>query len=113
MHDALAEIYHRADVFVLPSLHEGSALVTYEALASGVPVIATPNAGSVVRDGVEGFLVPVGEIDPLAERLFDVYRDPERRREMARAARRRAEEFSWPAYGERLAAAVSSALAAN
>ena len=112
-HDALADIYRRADVFVLPSLHEGSALVTYEALASGVPVIATPNAGSVVRDGVEGFLVPAGEIDPLAERLFDVYRDPERRREMARAARRRAEEFSWPAYGERLAAAVSSALAAN
>jgi glycosyltransferase involved in cell wall biosynthesis len=76
-------------------------------------VIATPNAGSVVRDGIEGFLVPAAEIDPLAERIFDVYRDPERRREMARAARRRAEEFSWSAYGERLAAAVSSALVEN
>jgi len=112
-HHALAEIYRRADVFVLPSLHEGSALVTYEALASGLPVIATPNAGSVVRDGVEGFLVPAAEIEPLAERLLELYRAPERRREMARAARRRAEEFSWSAYGERLAAAVSSALVAS
>jgi glycosyltransferase involved in cell wall biosynthesis len=112
-HDALADIYRRADVLVLPSLHEGSALVTYEALACGVPVIATPNAGSVVRDGVEGFLVPAAEIDPLAERMLDLFREPERRREMARAARRRAEEFSWSAYGERLAAAVSSALVAD
>jgi glycosyltransferase involved in cell wall biosynthesis len=112
-HDALADIYRRADVLVLPSLHEGSALVTYEALASGVPVIATPNAGSVVRDGVEGFLVPAAEIDRLAERMLELYREPERRREMARAARRRAEEFSWSAYGERLAAAVSSALVAG
>jgi glycosyltransferase involved in cell wall biosynthesis len=110
---ALADFYRRADVFVLPSLHEGSALVTYEALASGVPVIATPNAGSVVRDGVEGFLVPAAEIEPLAERLLELYRDPERRNEMARAARRRAEEFSWTAYGERLAAAVASVLVAS
>jgi glycosyltransferase involved in cell wall biosynthesis len=110
---ALADIYRRADVFVFPSLHEGSALVTYEALASGLPVIATPNAGSEVRDGVEGFLVPAAEIEPLAERLLELYRDPERRGEMARAARRRAEEFSWTAYGERLAAAVASVLVAS
>ncbi|MGB6198960.1 MAG: glycosyltransferase [Candidatus Acidiferrales bacterium] len=110
---ALPEIYSRSDVFVLPSLHEGSALVTYEALACGVPVIATPNTGSVVRDGIEGFLVPPAEIEALAERLLELYRAPERRREMARAARCRAKEFSWNAYGERLAAAVSSALVAN
>jgi starch synthase len=110
-HTILAEIYRRADVFAFPSLHEGSALVSYEALASGLPVIATPNTGSVVRDGVEGFLVPAGEIEPLAERLLELYRNSERRTEMARAARRRAEEFSWTAYGERLAVAVRSALA--
>ena len=48
----------RADVFVFPSLFEGSAVVTYEAIACGLPSIVTPEAGSVVRDGVEGFLVP-------------------------------------------------------
>ena len=110
-HAELAERYRRADVFVLPSLHEGSALVTYEALASGLPIITTPQTGSVVRDGVEGFLVPGGEIEPLAERLLELFRDPERRRDMATRARRRAEEFSWEAYGERLAAAVRRTLA--
>ena len=49
-----------ADVFVFPSLFEGSAVVTYEALACGLPCVVTPSAGSVVRDGVEGFLVPAG-----------------------------------------------------
>jgi alpha-maltose-1-phosphate synthase len=109
-HAELAERYRRADVFVLPSLHEGSALVTYEALASGLPVIATPQTGSVVRDGVEGFLVPAGEIEPLAERLLELFRDPGLRREMGARARRRAEEFSWAAYGERLGAAVRGVL---
>ena len=44
-----------ADVFFMPSVCEGSATVTYEALMSGLPVIATPNPGSVVIDGVNGF----------------------------------------------------------
>ncbi len=109
-HAELAERYHQADVFVLPSLHEGSALVTYEALASGLPVIATPETGSVVRNGVEGFLVPAGEIEPLAERLLELFQDPGKRREMGARARRRAEEFSWDAYGERLAATIHRAL---
>jgi glycosyltransferase involved in cell wall biosynthesis/SAM-dependent methyltransferase len=109
-HAELAERYRRADVFVLPSLHEGSALVTYEALASGLPVIATPQTGSVVRDGVEGFLVPAGQIEPLAERLLQLFRDSGLRLEMGARARRRAEEFSWAVYGERLGAAVRRAL---
>ena len=51
-----------ADVFVFPSLFEGSAVVTYEALAAGLPSVVTPSAGSVVRDGVEGFIVPRGRL---------------------------------------------------
>ncbi|MCC2665359.1 MAG: hypothetical protein K0S35_3281, partial [Geminicoccaceae bacterium] len=62
--DAIHEEFAAADVLVLPSLAEGSAGVTYEALAAGVPVVTTPAAGSVVRDGIEGRLVP--ERDPLA-----------------------------------------------
>jgi len=46
---------------VLPSLAEGSAGVIYEALASGFAVITTESAGSVVRDGIEGFIVPEGD----------------------------------------------------
>lgn len=61
--------YNWADVFVLPSICEGSAIVTYEALAAGLPVICTPNTGSVVRDGVDGFIVPIRDSGAIVKRL--------------------------------------------
>ena len=62
----MPEIYRWADVFVLPSIVEGSATVAYEALLSGLPVVATPNAGSIVQSGVDGFIVPIRDPDALA-----------------------------------------------
>ena len=96
-------LFQTADVFAYPSLHEGSAFASYEALASGLPVVCTPNTGSVVRDGSEGFIVPVRDVDALVERLRRLARDPDLRARMALAARARAEEFTWTHYGERLA----------
>jgi glycosyltransferase involved in cell wall biosynthesis len=87
-----------ADVFVFPSLFEGSAVVTYEALACGLPSIVTPSAGSVVRDGAEGILVPAGNVERLAAAFERLGGDPELRAAMARAARRRALEFTWHRY---------------
>ena len=59
-----------ADVFLFPSLCEGSATVCYEALAAGLPVICTANTGSVlIRDGVEGFIVPVCDVTAIVARL--------------------------------------------
>ena len=95
-------LYRDADVFVYPSLHEGSAFATYEALASGLPVVTTANSGSVVRDGEEGFLVPTRDVDAIAERILRLYRDPDLRRTMGEKARRRAEEFNWAQYRRRL-----------
>jgi glycosyltransferase involved in cell wall biosynthesis len=65
----LAPHWHWADVLALPSLCEGSALVTYEALASGLPVVTTVNAGSLVRDGVDGAIVPIRDSKALARAL--------------------------------------------
>ncbi|MBI1245842.1 MAG: glycosyltransferase [Alphaproteobacteria bacterium] len=96
-------LFQTADVFAYPSLHEGSAFASYEALASGLPVVCTPNTGSVVRDGTEGFLVPPRDVDALVERLRVLARDPDLRARMAKAARARAEEFTWMHYGNRLA----------
>jgi len=62
-------LYEWADVFLFPSHCEGSATVCYEALAHGVPVICTPNTGSVVRDGVEGFIVEAGDVEAMVSRL--------------------------------------------
>jgi glycosyltransferase involved in cell wall biosynthesis len=95
-------LFQTADIFVYPSLHEGSAFATYEALASGLPIVTTKNSGSVVRDGAEGFIVPIRDIDALVDRIERLYRDKALRAQMAQAARQRATEFTWAHYGERL-----------
>lgn len=104
-------LFQTADVFAYPSLHEGSAFASYEALASGLPVVCTPNTGSVVREGMEGFLVPPRDVDALVERLRLLARDPDLRARMAKAARARAEEFTWAHYGRRLSAWLDAQLA--
>jgi glycosyltransferase involved in cell wall biosynthesis len=105
---APATAYQQADIFVLPSIEEGSALVTYEAMACGLPVVTTPNAGSVVRDGVEGFIVSIRDPDALAERIDQLRSDADLRREMGYAARTRATQFTWEIRGETLARYYSS-----
>lgn len=103
-------LFQIADVFAYPSLHEGSAFASYEALASGLPVVCTPNTGAVVRDAREGFIVPVRDVDALVERLRLLARDPDLRARMALAARARAEDFTWAHYGARLAAWLDAQL---
>lgn len=93
-----------ADLFVYPSLHEGSALAIYEALASGLPTVTTANSGSVVRHGIEGLLVPPGDAAALAAALASLAEDPARRQAMAAAARERAQDHSWEHYRQRLGA---------
>ena len=95
-----------ADVFVFPSLFEGSAVVTYEALACGLPTVVTPDAGSVVRDGVEGFVVPPRDVENLAARLEQLGKNPDLRSRMAGAARARALAHDWPRYHDALTSAV-------
>lgn len=99
----VAREYEAADVFVLPSLAEGSAEVTYEALAAGIPVVTTAEAGSVVRDGIEGFVVPSSDPEALAARVRQIVEDRDLRERMASAARDRAREFTWARYSQRLA----------
>ena len=105
-------LFQDADIFAYPSLHEGSAFVTYEALASGLPVVTTPNAGAVVRDGVEGYVVPIRDVDALVGRIERLHADPALRAAMSEAARRRALEFTWAAYRRRVAAQLDAWLGA-
>jgi len=99
-------IYQQADVFVFPSLCEGSALVCYEALAAGLPVITTPNAGSVVRDGVDGFIVPIRSPEAIAEKLDLLASNRKLLAELSQNARERASQFTVERYAERLMAAI-------
>lgn len=100
------EEFRRADVFVLPTLAEGMALVHLEAMACGVPVVTTPQCGSVVRDGRDGFLVPIRDAGSLADRLQQLVEDRPLRDRLGRSARQRAREFTWERYGERLLGAL-------
>jgi glycosyltransferase involved in cell wall biosynthesis len=112
-HAEVHRLFAEADVFVYPSLLEGSALAIYEALACGLPVITTPNSGSVVRDGREGFVVPIRDVEGLQERILLLHSNHELRQEMSLRARSRAEEFTWAAYRHRLVAAILDLLTAE
>ena len=102
------EHYAWADVFLLPSICEGSATVCYEALAAGLPVVTTPNSGSVVRDGVDGFVVPIRDADAIVERLERLASVPNLLEEMSTNALQRAAEFTVEKYGQRLLATLSA-----
>jgi glycosyltransferase involved in cell wall biosynthesis len=91
-----------ADVFFLPSVCEGSATVTYEALMSGLPVITTPNAGSIVNDGLNGFIVPLRDTQAMVERLARLHGDRSLLVRMQRSARDSASMASIDAYEHRL-----------
>jgi glycosyltransferase involved in cell wall biosynthesis len=84
--DAMAREFARADVFCLPSLSEGSATVVYEAFACGVPVVTTRAAGSVLRNGVEGSIVPLRDGPAIAASIAAIVGDRDRRYAMSKAA---------------------------
>lgn len=105
-----APLYRKASAFVLPSIDEGSALVTYEAMACGLPLVFTYNCGAVARDGIEGIQVPIRNPDALAEAIERLYQDPDLRRSLGKAGRERAELYTWEAAGERLTAIYKKAL---
>jgi hypothetical protein len=94
--------YSWADVFLLPSICEGSATVTYEALSAGLPVICTPNAGSLVSDGVDGFIVPIHDAGAVIQGLRHFIAQPAQIWIFGAHAMARAREFSIAGYSERL-----------
>jgi glycosyltransferase involved in cell wall biosynthesis len=102
---------NQTTVHVFPSQWEGSAKVTYEAAACGLPQITTREAGDVVRDGIEGMIVKPGDVDAIATALDHLYRHPEIVQQMGRAARLRVvENFTWDHFRTRLLDAYATAM---
>jgi len=95
-----------ADVLILPSLCEGSATVCYEALAAGLPVITTENAGSVVRHGIDGYIVPIRDIAAIVDCVAKLASDRSLLAWMSGNAKERAAEYTTAAFGRRLLSAL-------
>jgi len=112
----LYRYYSQGSVFVLASIEEGLALVQAQAMACGLPVIATTNTGAedLFSDGIEGFIVPIRDPDAIAERIARLLRRPDRRETMAQAALKRVSTLGgWEAYGRRALSAYATGLASN
>lgn len=111
-HDDLPRIVAGADVSVSPALgQESFGLVLVEAMAAGVPVVASDIAGywEVVRQGVEGLLVPPGDAEAVANAAGRVLDDPDLSARLRAAGRARAEEFSWRTVLPQIEAAYGDA----
>ena len=93
----LADLYRRASVFVMPSFYETFGISVIEAMAFGLPVVATSTGGlpEVVEDGVTGILVPTGDAEALADALIRLLKDPGLRQRMGQAGQERVrDEFT-------------------
>jgi len=101
--ERLSMYYNAADVFVMPSYYESFGLVALEAMACGVPVIASRVSGprSFVKSGVTGYLVDRRCPEPFAQRLDVLLHNPTLRESMGRAARSHAEKLGWDMVGRR------------
>jgi glycosyltransferase involved in cell wall biosynthesis len=105
--EGLRQAYQQADVFVFPSYFEGCALVVLEALACGLPVLASDASGAA--DSIDescGRIFPAGDLEMLIEQLRDFAKRRDELPAMKRAARLKAEQRTWEHYRSRVAAAV-------
>jgi glycosyltransferase involved in cell wall biosynthesis len=91
------------DIFMLASRAEGSPSALMEAMASGLPVVTTTNSGTVARDGVEGYIREIDDIDGMAAAIEKLASDGELRLSMGRAARERILNFNIEWYSRSLA----------
>lgn len=98
----LDDYFRKANVFVFPTLFEGSAKVVYEAMSYGLPIITTFNAGSIVVDGQSGFIIPIGDVDILADKILYFYNNRDKIFEMGTNAFKEVKNYSWKRYGENI-----------
>jgi glycosyltransferase involved in cell wall biosynthesis len=112
----LAEHYRQSSILVLPSVNEGMGLVLLEAMACGLPVIASDRTGApdCVADGKEGFVIPARDVEALTETILWCYRHPDAIMAMGSAARARVErEFTLSHYEDRQIALYRSLVGAQ
>jgi glycosyltransferase involved in cell wall biosynthesis len=97
----LPSIYKNADIFILPSLEEGSPLVMYMALGAGLPVIVSPmGGGGVIVDNEDGFVVDPHDADKWIERMRQLAESAECRAHLSRQSKVKATHYVWDAVAK-------------
>ena len=101
----LYKMFSQCNVFCIPSLEEGMALVQLQAMACGLPLICSTNTGGddlISEDGREGFVIPIRSVSAIKEKIQFLYDNPTKCRAMGLAAKERViKGFSWDDYGKR------------
>jgi glycosyltransferase involved in cell wall biosynthesis len=113
LQNQLRYLYSQCSVFCLASIEEGLAMVLPQAMACALPVIYTTNTGGddIARDGIDGYCIPIRDIDAIKKKILFFYENPELRDEMGKNALKRANEsLSWEKYGEKIISAYSNLL---
>lgn len=101
----LHNLYALADLFIHPTLFEGTSIVTQEAMAHALPIVASAAGGipAKITDGKTGVLVPPGDADALSRAVLETLNRPDRGRELGLAARAAvARRLAWPAVATQL-----------
>jgi len=102
--------YAAADLLAFPTLGDGFGLVIQESMCCGTPVVTTPCSGGpeCISDGIDGWLIPPRDVDALVERLRAAAADRDSTAAVGRAARARAERWTWREAGDALVAAFAA-----
>ncbi len=109
-HQAVLQLMQSCDVFVLPSIVEGRALVQQEAMSCGLPLIVTANAGGedLIDEGKTGFLVPIRSPEKIAEKIAHFADNRHKLNEMSTLARQKAAQITWNNYCQKILNVVQS-----
>jgi glycosyltransferase involved in cell wall biosynthesis len=101
----LYKYYSQCSVFVLNSIQDGFGMVILQAMSCGLPVILTENTGGydIVRDGIDGFIIPIRDVEKLKEKILYLYENPEICKQMGQNAKERVKSgFTWEDYGNKI-----------
>lgn len=105
-HIQMPPVYREADIFVFPTISDGFGAVMLEAMATGLPVISTNNCADIVKDGVNGFRIPIRNSEAIAEKITRIARQPELLEHLSFGAANTSREFNLTSYKSRLCRAL-------
>lgn len=102
-HSKINGFFYSNDVFILPSLAEGSSLSVYEAIASGMPCIVTNNVGSIITHMKDGIVIPAKDTQAIVEAIDKMYNEPGLLEFMSEQTKNTIAEFTWDKYEKKIA----------